>query len=63
VNLVATLTGLFTPGSHAPAWEGKLVLQRMMENSIHSPKGFQVAALHCGLKNGNKKDLAVVFSE
>lgn len=34
-----------------------------MENTIYSPKGFQVAALHCGLKTENLKDLAVVFSE
>jgi glutamate N-acetyltransferase/amino-acid N-acetyltransferase len=34
-----------------------------MENTIYSPKGFQVAALHCGLKTNNQNDLAVIFSE
>lgn len=33
-----------------------------MENPIFSPKGFQVAALHSGLKNGHQKDLAVIYS-
>jgi glutamate N-acetyltransferase/amino-acid N-acetyltransferase len=35
----------------------------MMENTIYSPKGFQVSAIHCGLKSRNKKDLAVILSD
>ena len=35
----------------------------MIKNTICSPKGFQIAALHCGLKTENRKDLALIFSE
>ncbi|MEN8240608.1 MAG: bifunctional glutamate N-acetyltransferase/amino-acid acetyltransferase ArgJ [Chloroflexota bacterium] len=34
-----------------------------MKSINNTPKGYQVAALHCGLKTENQKDLAVVFSE
>ena len=34
-----------------------------MDNQIYSPKGFQVSAIHCGLKPKKRKDLAVVISE
>ncbi len=34
-----------------------------MKNTLNSPKGFKVSALHCGLKTEDQKDLAVVLSE
>jgi len=34
-----------------------------MKNKIYSPKGFQVASLHCGLKTEGRKDLALIISE
>ena len=34
-----------------------------MNKKIYSPKGFQISALHCGLKADNKKDLAVFLSD
>lgn len=34
-----------------------------MENPIYSPAGFQVAALHCGLKAEQQNDLVVLYSE
>ena len=34
-----------------------------MKNTIYSPKGFQVAALHSGLKPEGRMDLALIVSE
>ena len=34
-----------------------------MKNKIYSPKGFQVAALHSGLKPEGRMDLALILSE
>lgn len=35
----------------------------MRKQIINSPKDFQIAALHCGLKSENQNDLAVIYSE
>ena len=34
-----------------------------MKNTIYSPKGFQVASLHCCLKTEGRKYLALIVSE
>lgn len=34
-----------------------------MTNTIFAPKGFNISALHCGLKANQEKDLAVVISD
>ena len=33
------------------------------ENTIYPPKGFKAAGLHCGLKDGDEKDLAIIVSD
>ena len=33
------------------------------ENIIYSPKGYKAAGLHCGLKEGDEKDLALIVSD
>ena len=34
-----------------------------MENGITTPRGFKAAGISCGIKKGNKKDLALIYSE
>lgn len=34
-----------------------------MKKQIHSPEGFQLYAIHCGLKSSDQKDLAIVMSD
>ena len=33
------------------------------ESTIYPPKGYKAAGLHCGLKDGDEKDLALIFSD
>ena len=33
------------------------------ENTIYPPKGYKAAGLHCGLKDGDDKDLALIVSD
>ncbi|MCY3681099.1 MAG: bifunctional glutamate N-acetyltransferase/amino-acid acetyltransferase ArgJ [Gemmatimonadetes bacterium] len=33
------------------------------ENTIYPPKGYTAAGLHCGLKDGDEKDLALIVSD
>ena len=33
------------------------------EKTICPPKGYMAAGLHCGLKDGDEKDLALIFSD
>ncbi|MCY4351895.1 MAG: bifunctional ornithine acetyltransferase/N-acetylglutamate synthase, partial [Gemmatimonadetes bacterium] len=33
------------------------------EKIIYSPKGYKAAGLHCGLKEGDEKDLALIVSD
>lgn len=34
-----------------------------MENGITTPRGFKAAGISCGIKKGDKKDLALIYSE
>ena len=35
----------------------------LTENAIYPPKGYTAAGLHCGLKDGEEKDLALIVSD
>lgn len=36
---------------------------KVIENGITAPKGFLAAGLAAGIKKGNKKDMAMVYSQ
>lgn len=38
-------------------------MEFIKNGSITTPLGFKASGIHCGLKNSNKKDLALIFSE